>query len=96
MSLSTPHVTLVIANWNRKQHTLECLDSVAGIHYPSYSIVVVDNGSTDGSPEAIERWGRSNKPVSLIRYAENMGFVAGSNVRHIAMRSRPPPITSFF
>ncbi len=80
MNLSTPHVTLVIANWNRKQHTLECLESVAGIDYPSYSIVVVDNGSTDGSPEAIERWSCSNKPVSLIRHAENMGFVKGSNV----------------
>ena len=52
--------------------------------YSSFSIVVVDNGSTDGSPEAIERWGREHLPLTLIRNAENRGFVRGSNqgMRH--------------
>ena len=84
MNTSLPHVTIVILNWNRVADTLECLDSLVRIKYPSFSIVVVDNGSTDGSPEAIERWGREQLPLTQIRNAENRGFVRGSNqgMRH--------------
>ncbi|MXY97157.1 MAG: glycosyltransferase, partial [Gemmatimonadetes bacterium] len=84
MRSSLPHVTIVILNWNRVGDTLECLDSLARMDYSSFSIVVVDNGSTDGSPEAIERWGREHLPLTLIRNAENRGFVRGSNqgMRH--------------
>lgn len=79
MNPPEPHVTIVILNWNRVGDTLECLDSLARMDYPSYSIVVVDNGSTDGSPEAIERWGTRKTPVELIRNDINLGFVRGSN-----------------
>lgn len=84
MHSSVPHVTIVILNWNREADTLACLDSLAGMNYPSFSIVVVDNGSTDCSPGAIERWGREHLPLTLIRNAENRGFVGGSNqgMRH--------------
>lgn len=84
MNTSLPHVTIVILNWNRVADTLECLDSLVRMKYPSFSIVVVDNGSTDGSPEAIERWGREQLPLAQIRNAENRGFVRGSNqgMRH--------------
>ena len=84
MSLSPPHVAIVILNWNREADTLECLESLARIDYPSLSVIVVDNGSTDGSPDAIERWGRENLPLTLIRNAENRGFIRGSNqgMRH--------------
>lgn len=84
MNTSLPHVTIVILNWNRVADTLECLDSLVRMKYPSFSIVVVDNGSTDGSPEAIERWGSEQLPLTQIRNAENRGFVRGSNqgMRH--------------
>lgn len=89
MRSSLPHVTIVILNWNREADTLECLESLARMNYPSFSVIVVDNGSTDGSPEAIERWGRENLPLTLIRNAENRGFVRGSNqgIRHALSKS---------
>lgn len=79
-----PHVTIVILNWNREADTLECLDSVKRLAYLSFSVVLVDNGSTDGSPDAIERWSDGKIPVTLIRNDKNMGFVGGSNqgMRH--------------
>lgn len=79
MNPAAPHVTIVILNLNRESDTLECLDSVARMTYPSFSVVVVDNGSTDGSPDAIERWGRENLPLALIRNADNRGFAGGGN-----------------
>ncbi len=84
MRSSLPHVTIVILNWNREADTLECLDSVARLTYPSFSVVLVDNGSTDGSPDAIERWSDVKIPVTLIRNDKNLGFVGGCNqgMRH--------------
>lgn len=84
MNSQEPHVTIVILNWNREADTLECLDSVARLTYPAFSVVLVDNGSTDGSPDAIERWSDGKVPVTLIRNAENLGFVGGGNqgMRH--------------
>ena len=75
-----PHVTIVMLNWNQESDTLECLDSVARLAYPSFAVVVVDNGSTDGSPDAIARWSNDNLLITLIRNSGNLGFAGGSNI----------------
>ena len=84
MTQRLPHVTVIMLNWNHESDTLECLKSLARMTYSTFSIVLVDNGSTDGSANAIELWGRENLPFTLIRNADNMGFVRGSNrgIRH--------------
>ncbi len=55
-----PHVAIVVLNWNRCEDTLECLGSLQRLRYPSYQIIVVDNGSTDGSAEKITAWAKDN------------------------------------
>jgi len=45
-----PHVAIIVLNWNRCEDTLECLGSLQRLQYPSYQIIVVDNGSTDVRP----------------------------------------------
>jgi GT2 family glycosyltransferase len=74
---SKPKVAIIILNWNGKKDTLACLHSVAAIDYLYATVVVVDNGSSDGSAEAI----RSQFPsVILIENSENLGFAEGNNV----------------
>lgn len=75
-----PHVTIVVLNWNGMGDTLECLDSLARVEYPSCSVIVVDNGSTDGSVEAIQAWSAGRRGGVLIRNERNLGFAGGSNV----------------
>jgi len=70
-------VTIIVLNWNGLADTLECLESLAQLHYPTYEVVVVDNGSTDESVEII----RAGFPqVTLIENDENLGFAEGNNV----------------
>jgi GT2 family glycosyltransferase len=77
MKKEIPSVGIVILNWNRKEDTLRCLNSVYQLRYPQYEIVVVDNGSTDGSLEAVA----SAYPRAIrIRLERNLGFSAGNNV----------------
>lgn len=78
MTTSTaPGVTIIIINWNGYADTLACLASLRGLEYPAYDIVVVDNGSSDGSVAAI----RAGFPeVKLIETGANLGYVGGNNV----------------
>ena len=50
----TPHIKILILNWNGVHLLIPCLDSVTAIDYPNYSIVVIDNGSSDGSREMVK------------------------------------------
>jgi GT2 family glycosyltransferase len=73
----TPKIAIVILNWNGKDDTLECLASVFKLDYPNFSVIVVDNGSTDGSVAAI----RQDYPqVTLIETGRNLGYAGGNNV----------------
>ncbi|MDO8477681.1 MAG: glycosyltransferase family 2 protein [Candidatus Rokubacteria bacterium] len=72
-----PKVFIIILNWNGLRDTLECLESVERLEYPAKTVVVVDNGSTDGSPEAV----RTQAPsVLLLRNETNLGYAGGNNV----------------
>ena len=74
--MTFPKVSLVILNWNGRDVLQECLSSAAKIEYPNYNIVVVDNGSTDGSQNFVQQ----NYPkVCLIENMENLGFAEGQN-----------------
>lgn len=73
-------VGVVVANWNRKDLLRACLESLARQSHPSYEVVVVDNGSSDGSPALVEETAK-RFPVSLrlIANQENRGFCAANN-----------------
>ncbi len=75
MSVS-PRVTAIVLSWNGREHTLACLRSLARVTYRPFAIVVVDNGSSDGSAEAVA----SEHPGAvLVRLSENLGFAGGMN-----------------
>jgi GT2 family glycosyltransferase len=71
-----PKVFAITLNWNGKDDTLECLASLKKLDYPNYDIIVVDNGSSDGSVEAF----RQGYPdVTVIANDTNLGYAEGFN-----------------
>lgn len=76
-SNESPLVAIVLVNWNSYHDTLECVDSIKESTYKNLKIIVVDNGSVDGSVKRLEE--RSNE-YQLILSAENTGFTGGNNL----------------
>ena len=58
-----PKVSIIILNWNGWKDTIECLESVFRNNYSNYQVIVVDNGSTDGSMEKIKAWAEGKQEV---------------------------------
>jgi GT2 family glycosyltransferase len=61
---SMPHVAVIVLTWNGWRDTIECLESLFHLDYPALTVVVCDNGSTDGSIEQILGWARGNVAVN--------------------------------
>jgi GT2 family glycosyltransferase len=67
---------VVIVSFNTREQTLACLDSVAENMPTGTEVVVVDNGSLDGSADAIRR---RHPHVFVDEAGENLGFARGVN-----------------
>jgi len=77
MTKDNPKVAVIILNWNGREDTIECLNSLKKAAYGNREVVVVDNGSTDGSQAELKK--RFPK-VKLIENRENLGFAEGNNI----------------
>jgi len=72
-----PLVSIVIANHNGGDLVERCLRSVLRTSFASFEVIVVDNASSDGSPESIV----SRFPkVKLIRLSRNLGYATANNI----------------
>jgi GT2 family glycosyltransferase len=81
-----PELSILIVNWNTRAMTLACLESVmAETRETRFEVIVVDNGSADGSAEAI---GRAFPMVRLIAETRNHGFAAANNIAAHRARGR--------
>jgi GT2 family glycosyltransferase len=79
-------LAVIIINYNGKDLITKCLNSFSKImkDYPtnldSLELVVVDNGSTDGSREYLEQLRVNGLKLKIIFNRENLGFTGGNNV----------------
>jgi protoporphyrinogen oxidase/GT2 family glycosyltransferase len=70
-------IHVVVLTYNHYEDTHECLDSVFASEYNDLQVVLVDNGSSDGTPEKV----RQHFPqVQVIENEQNLGVPAGYNM----------------
>lgn len=74
---STALVYIIVLNWNGWRDTIACVESCARLDYPDSHILIVDNGSTDGSESIL----RERFPeLDFIQAGANLGFAGGNNL----------------
>lgn len=71
-----PRVSVVLVNWNRREDICANLSALQRQHYRDFEVIVVDNGSTDGSIDRLEQ----EPDIRLIKLGVNRGPSAARNV----------------
>jgi GT2 family glycosyltransferase len=71
-------VSVVVLNWNGKEVIFECLDSLLRQTCRSFEVILVDNGSTDGSLDLIRK--QYGSALEVIESPTNVGFAEGCNI----------------
>ena len=77
-----PKVSIVVASYNADRTLNTCLDSLENLNYFDYEIILVDDGSTDTTPQIAERHPR----VRYLRHNQNRGLSAARNTGIAAAR----------
>ena len=69
---NNPKVIIILLNYNRWRDTIECLESIYKITYPNWELILVDNGSEDGSVSRIKEWagGKIRVESKFFKYDE--------------------------
>lgn len=73
-----PLVLIVILNWNSPEETVAAVESVLKMEYRNFQVLIVDNGSTDHSVEALRRIASGR--VELLESQVNHGYTGGCNL----------------
>ncbi len=72
-------VTVIVPIYNALTHLTECLESIASQDYCDYEVILIDDGSIDGSGEISEHFAESNDNFRVI-HKENAGVSAARNI----------------
>jgi GT2 family glycosyltransferase len=72
----TGNIAVIILTLNQRDKTLQCLSSLRAVKRPSFQIVLWDNGSSDGTAEAV---GAAFPEVLVHCHSSNLGVASGRN-----------------
>ena len=93
--MHSPPVSIIILNWNGQRYLEGCLNSLRAQTFRGFEVVLVDNGSTDGSVGFVRArfgdWLVAQKPrLKLVELAHNEGFSGGNlaGLKHCDPSSR--------
>lgn len=73
-----PLVSIIIPVYNAEKYILHCLNSVENQSYNNLEIVVVNDGSTDGSDELCKSYAEAHRNVTVLNQ-KNLGLSAARN-----------------
>ncbi|MBI2267473.1 MAG: glycosyltransferase [Armatimonadetes bacterium] len=84
--MTIPLVSVIVVNWNGQAYLDECFKALKTQTFTDFEIILVDNGSTDGSLDLVEE--RYHDLVTIIRNPANLGFAKGNNVGILASKGK--------
>lgn len=70
----------VVLHYKTEKDTIECIESIKKLSYKNIEIVIVDNGSQNGTGEDLKNLYKTNKNIHVIIEKKNWGFAQGNNI----------------
>lgn len=84
-------LAFLVLNYNNYGETVKCIQSIRQLTINDYAIVVVDNGSQDGSAEKLIDEYCNDRYIHLLNLPENLGFSRGNNAGYAYIRQHMEP-----
>ncbi|MGV3463749.1 MAG: glycosyltransferase family 2 protein [Heyndrickxia sp.] len=78
-------VSVIIPVYNVENYIEECLESVMNQSYPAHEVIVINDGSTDKSPQILNQWADKYKGINVIHMEKNSGAPGGPRNIGISM-----------
>lgn len=82
--MKTPKLSIVILAWNNQKDLQNCIESIIETYQEYYQLIIVDNASTDHTPEYLvkleKNWNQKNSQLQIITNNNNLGYAEGNNV----------------
>ncbi len=75
MQNQLPLVYVAVLNWFKYETTAACLRSLLAMDYPNMQVIVIDNGSTNGSAEKLRQ---AFPQLRILETGENLGYAGGN------------------
>ncbi len=79
LAAAQPLVSVVVVTYGGLELTKDCLESLERETWPRFEVLVVDNASSDGTPEYLREAAERDPRIRTIFNAENRGFAAANN-----------------
>lgn len=86
--MTPPWVTVICVCYNHARFVTAALDSVINQTYPNVELIVIDDGSTDGSGKMIKRWMANHPDSTLIMNGKNLGYCKTFNKAYLLSKGK--------
>lgn len=75
---NTPLITIIVPVYNAKKYLRDCIESILSQTYHNLEIILIDDGSTDGSEKFVDDYAKSDKRIKVV-HQKNMGLSDARN-----------------
>lgn len=77
-----PFVSILMINFNGKVDLAKCLPSLFNTKYAGFEVIILDNGSSDGSAEMLREFSNFGNRIKTIFSLKNLGFAEANNIAY--------------
>lgn len=93
LDMKPPLVSIIVPCFNARQSLTSCLSSLFSLSYPNFEVLVVDDASTDGSPQFIQRKFGHYRNLKILVNSQNLG---PSRTRNLGIHQAKGQLVAFF
>ena len=77
--MTSPRVTVLLSVYNGERFLAEAIDSILCQSYKDYEFIIIDDASTDSTPEILKRYARKDSRIKIVTNPVNLRLAASLN-----------------